>query len=172
VVGGDRLAIGPIIAAAGEEPHRLAVPAHDQPVTVVLDLVHPIGAGWRLGSTGRDAGVDEAVGANNEHGPSNSRSSPAGGVVTMPRNGRPPPRGSVPYKDPEKRREGLRKWRAANPVKAREANQKWRNANRDKTRQMSRKYREANLEKVRTRERQYQATKRARAKGGDPNATG
>jgi hypothetical protein len=33
----------------------------------MLDLVHPIRTGWRLGSTGRHAGVDEAVGANNEH---------------------------------------------------------------------------------------------------------
>jgi hypothetical protein len=41
--------------------------ADDQEVTVMLDLVHPIRTGWRLGSTGRHAGVDEAVGANNEH---------------------------------------------------------------------------------------------------------
>jgi hypothetical protein len=82
----------------------------------------------------------------------------------MPRNGQQPPRGSVPYKDPEKRRECVRRWRAANREKAREAGQRWRAANREKSRQMSRKYREAHLENVRARERQYQAAKRARAK--------
>jgi hypothetical protein len=50
--------------------------------------------GWRFESTGRDAGVDEAVGANNEHGPSNSRSPPAGGVVRMPRNIKDQPGGT------------------------------------------------------------------------------
>jgi hypothetical protein len=77
----------------------------------------------------------------------------------------------VPYKDLEKRREDLRKWRAANREKARAANQKWRIANRDKTRQMSRKYREADLEKVRAQNRKSQATRRSRAKeGGDSDA--
>jgi hypothetical protein len=37
-------------------------------ITVVLDLMHPIRAGRRLESARRDAGVDEAIGANNEHG--------------------------------------------------------------------------------------------------------
>jgi hypothetical protein len=78
----------------------------------------------------------------------------------------------MPHKDPEKRREGIRKWPAANPEKIREANLKWRTANPDKARQASRAYREANLEEVRARQRQYQAAKRARAKkrggGGTP----
>jgi hypothetical protein len=42
----------------GAEPHEHAA---------MLDFVHPIRTGWWLGSTGRDAGVDEAVGADNEH---------------------------------------------------------------------------------------------------------
>jgi hypothetical protein len=50
----------------------------------------------------------------------------------MPRNDQQPPRGIVPQEDPEKRRESVRKWRAANPEKVREANLKWRTANRDK----------------------------------------
>src|SRR5580692_9590798 len=50
------------------------------------------------------------------------------------RNGQQPPRGYVPYKDPEKRRECVRRWRAANREKAREAAQRWRVANRDKSR--------------------------------------
>jgi hypothetical protein len=91
----------------------------------------------------------------------------------MPRNGQQPPRGSVPHKDPEKRREGIRKWRAANREKIREANLKWRTANPDKARQASRAYREANLELIRSRQRQHQAAKRARAKErGDPEVTG
>jgi hypothetical protein len=44
----------------------------------------------------------------------------------MPRNGQQPPRGSVPYADPEKRREFQRKWRAANREKLRKASLKWR----------------------------------------------
>jgi hypothetical protein len=82
----------------------------------------------------------------------------------MPRNGQQPRRGSVPHKDPEKRREFIRKWRAANPEKVREANRKWRTTNLDQVRQTNRAYREANLEKVRSYQRQHQAKKRARAK--------
>jgi hypothetical protein len=85
----------------------------------------------------------------------------------------PAPRGSVPYPDPEKRREFQRKWRAANREKIREASQKWRNANLDKARQSTRAYREANREKVRERQRKYDAAKRARAQElVDPEATG
>jgi hypothetical protein len=64
----------------------------------------------------------------------NSRWPPAGGVITMPRNGQQPPRGIVPYRVPEKRREFMRKWRAANGDKLRKASQKWRTANLDKVR--------------------------------------
>jgi hypothetical protein len=39
-------------------------PAHNEPVAVVLDLVHPVGPGRRLGGNGRDAGVNEAIGTN------------------------------------------------------------------------------------------------------------
>jgi hypothetical protein len=85
----------------------------------------------------------------------------------------PAPRGSVPYTDPEKRREFQRKWRAANREKLRQASQKWRNANLDKARHSTRAYREANREKVRALQRKYDAAKRARAKERvDPEATG
>jgi hypothetical protein len=33
-------------------------------LAVVLDLVHPVGPGRRLERTGRDAGIDEAIGAD------------------------------------------------------------------------------------------------------------
>ena len=41
-----------------------AVPAHDQPISIMLDLVHPAWPRRRLGGQGRDAGIDEAVGAD------------------------------------------------------------------------------------------------------------
>jgi hypothetical protein len=82
----------------------------------------------------------------------------------MPRNGQPPPRGYVPYKDPEKRGEFHRKWRAANRDKIRKASQKWRTAHLDQVRQKNRAWREANREKVRAQQRKYQAAKRAKAK--------
>jgi hypothetical protein len=80
-------------------------------------------------------------------------------------------RGSVPHKDPQKRREFMRKWRAANREKLRQASQKWRTANLDKARQSTRACREANPEKVRAQQRKYDAAKRARAKLRHPNAT-
>jgi hypothetical protein len=86
----------------------------------------------------------------------------------------PAPREPVPYKDPEKRREGHRKWCAANREKVREVDRKWRTANL-KVRQKNRAYREANREKVRAQQRKYQARKRARAKergDSDARATG
>jgi hypothetical protein len=63
------IAVGPVIAAAGEQPHPLAVPANDQPVSVMLDLVHPVRARGRLGGAGWDAGVDEAIGADRRGNP-------------------------------------------------------------------------------------------------------
>jgi hypothetical protein len=93
----------------------------------------------------------------------------------MPRNGQQPLRGIVPYRDPEKRREFMRKWRAANRDKLRKASLKWRTANLDKVRETNRVYREANREKVRGYQRKHQAKKRARAKervGTDARATG
>jgi len=44
--GGDRgITVAPVMAASREEAHRGALAAHDQPVPVVLDLVHPVGPG-------------------------------------------------------------------------------------------------------------------------------
>jgi hypothetical protein len=100
-------------------------------------------------------------------------SPPARGVVTMPRNGQQPPRGLMPFKDPEKRREFMRKWRAANREKLRAASQKWRTANLDQVRETNRAWREANREKVRAKQRKYEAAKRAMAnERGDPGETG
>jgi hypothetical protein len=52
-----RITVDPVVAAAREQVHGRAVPAHDQPIAVVLDLVHPAGPGGRLVSKGRDAGA-------------------------------------------------------------------------------------------------------------------
>ena len=49
-------------ASAGEQAHRGAVAAHDQPIAVVLDLMHPAWSSRRLGSTGRNAGVKRREG--------------------------------------------------------------------------------------------------------------
>jgi hypothetical protein len=51
-------------AASPPGGNRLAPAAHDQPIAVMLDLVHPVRAGWWLGRTGRDAGIDEAISAD------------------------------------------------------------------------------------------------------------
>jgi ABC transporter substrate binding protein len=45
-------ALGPVVAAAGEQTHPRAVAADDQPMTVVLDLMHPT---WPCGRHSRPA---------------------------------------------------------------------------------------------------------------------
>jgi hypothetical protein len=65
----------------------------------------------------------------------------------------------VPYKDPEKRRELKRKWRAANRERLRQASEKWRNANLEKARQSNCAYREGNPETIRAQQRKCQAAK-------------
>jgi hypothetical protein len=46
--GDSRISVSPIIAPAREQAHSRAVPTHDQPIAVVLDLVHPVGPGRGL----------------------------------------------------------------------------------------------------------------------------
>ena len=46
-VNDGREALGPVIAATCEAADPRAVPAHHQPMAVVLDLVHPERAGGR-----------------------------------------------------------------------------------------------------------------------------
>jgi hypothetical protein len=50
----------PAIRAGCEQPHRIDVAAHLKAVAVVLDLVHPIRTGRRLGGARRYAGWDES----------------------------------------------------------------------------------------------------------------
>src|SRR5262249_44844846 len=56
-----RMAVAPVVAASGEQPHRVTGAAHDQPVAVVLDLVDPLRSGRRLGGASRDARLNEAI---------------------------------------------------------------------------------------------------------------
>jgi hypothetical protein len=51
----------------GEQPHRVALATDNQPVAIVLDLMHPVRTSRRLGGAGWDAGLDEAVGASRNH---------------------------------------------------------------------------------------------------------
>jgi hypothetical protein len=44
------------------------VPAHDQPIAVVLNFVHPVGPGRRLVSKGLDAWGDKSVSADEGSG--------------------------------------------------------------------------------------------------------
>jgi hypothetical protein len=53
----------PVVAAAREEAHGIAVASDLKPVAVVLDLVDPVGPDGRLGRACRNTGRDEAVGS-------------------------------------------------------------------------------------------------------------
>jgi len=59
--GDGGIALGPIIAAPGEQPHRVADAANLQPVAVVFDLVDPLRPRGRLGGAGGDARRDVSV---------------------------------------------------------------------------------------------------------------
>ena len=45
-----REAVGPVVAVPGEAADAQAIPAHHQPIAVVLDFVNPQRAGRRLGT--------------------------------------------------------------------------------------------------------------------------
>ena len=63
-----REAVGPVIAVAGEAADAQAIPAHHKPAAVMLDLVDPQRAGGWPVCFGGLAGVDEASGAEQDHG--------------------------------------------------------------------------------------------------------
>src|ERR1700686_5874439 len=54
------IALGPVVAAAGEQAPPAGALARDEPVAVVLDFVNPLRAHWRLRGLGRDARFDDA----------------------------------------------------------------------------------------------------------------
>ena len=52
-----RIAIGPVVAIAGDQAHTIAVALHAKPVTVIFDLVEPVRGGWNLGAASWDAKI-------------------------------------------------------------------------------------------------------------------
>jgi hypothetical protein len=58
-INDGREAVGPVMAVAGEAADARAIPAHHQPIAVVLDLVNPERAGRWLGHLRRQARFDE-----------------------------------------------------------------------------------------------------------------
>jgi hypothetical protein len=54
----QRIAVGPVMAAAGEQTHALVRALNDQAVIIVLDLAEPIRAGWNLVGGGRQAALE------------------------------------------------------------------------------------------------------------------
>jgi hypothetical protein len=56
-----RMAIGPVVAASGDQAHAVAVGLDDQAITVVLDLMEPVVAVRDFGRAGRDAGLEKSV---------------------------------------------------------------------------------------------------------------
>ena len=54
----QRIAIAPVMAVAGEQPHALAVALDDQAVAVVLDFVDPFRPVGDFGAAGRNAGLE------------------------------------------------------------------------------------------------------------------
>jgi hypothetical protein len=60
--GDQGIAIGPIVAVAGEQPHALVFPLDDQAIAVMLDFVDSVWTGRDLGPAGRDAGLEGALG--------------------------------------------------------------------------------------------------------------
>jgi hypothetical protein len=64
----QREAVGQVVARSAVEPHAVAVLAGDDAETVVLDLVQPRSACWRLRRFGGEAGRDERCGARQTGG--------------------------------------------------------------------------------------------------------
>ena len=56
----QRIALRPVVAPAGDQPDAYRIAPGQQPETVVLDLVNPVGAGRGLAGWGWEAGIDEA----------------------------------------------------------------------------------------------------------------
>jgi hypothetical protein len=52
----QRIALRPVVAPAGDQPDAYRIAPGQQPETVVLDLVNPVGAGRGLAGWGWEAG--------------------------------------------------------------------------------------------------------------------
>jgi hypothetical protein len=84
----QRIAVAPVVAAAGEEAHANAAPADDQPIAVVLDFVNPLRPYRDLIGARRDAGLDEAHGAAHRRRPGATWRKPGPGEPDASINGR------------------------------------------------------------------------------------
>jgi hypothetical protein len=67
-VNDGRETVGPVMTVLGVAADALAIPAHHQPVAVMLDLVHPQWTGRRSLCLGRLARFDEAGRTQDDHG--------------------------------------------------------------------------------------------------------
>jgi hypothetical protein len=56
----ERVAPGPVMAVAGNQPDAHRITTGHEPVAVVLDLVNPVSAGRRLVRWGRKTGFEKA----------------------------------------------------------------------------------------------------------------
>ena len=53
-----RIALGPVVAVAGDQAHAIAGALDPQPIAVILDFVEPIRRMWNLGSPCRNAKIE------------------------------------------------------------------------------------------------------------------
>ena len=60
--------VGPIMAVTRDAADAQAIPAHHQPIAVVLDLLNPERTRRRSGYLRRQARFDEAGGSLHDHG--------------------------------------------------------------------------------------------------------
>src|SRR4029077_19707711 len=54
-LGDPWIALGPVVAVAGDQPHAIAVALDAQAIAVIFDFVKPVRARWNLYSSGRHA---------------------------------------------------------------------------------------------------------------------
>jgi hypothetical protein len=65
-VNDRREAIRPVMAVACEAADALAIPAHNQPVAIMLDFMNPERAGWWSRHLRRQARFDEVGGKDHD----------------------------------------------------------------------------------------------------------
>ena len=57
----EGIAVGPIVAVAGEQTHAFALALDDQAIPVMFYFVQPVRAGRNLGAARRDAGFERSL---------------------------------------------------------------------------------------------------------------
>ena len=81
----ERKAVGPVIAAPGNQPDADGISPRHKAIAVVLNLMNPVGAGRRTVGGGRQARLDETQNGRHSGGkyrpcPARNRISAAAGV--------------------------------------------------------------------------------------------